>query len=600
MKILLREAKKRYYENELTKHQGDPKKQWNLLNNFLNESSGNSPISEIIYNNISLQQPTSIANAFSDFFSSIPTTQSGIPKCSVSRVASSFFLLPVTADEVCSVLLNLKNKCAGLDNISAYHLKLVARNISGILSDIINLMFQQGVFPKLLKKSKIVPVFKKDDKRTVSNYRPISILSSLSKVIEKLFVDRLSNYLSKFNILHPCQFGFRSGSSTSLALVSLLDYLKKSIDSGKFIGSVFLDFTKAFDTINHATLFNKLEAYGVTGAPLTFLKNYLHNREWSVYVSGASSETKLINQGVPQGSILGPLLFIIYINDLVDAIKSTHCVLYADDTTIIAAEDSLTALTLHLNNTFLDISKWCYENQLIINPAKTKFMIFRSAQRPLPFHQPLTLGPHSIPTCDTVIFLGVHLDCHLKFNLHTNHLRKKTSFGIRAIIKAREVFHINVLMSLYFAFIHSHIMYGIAAWGNTYDCHLSPIQNIQNQVIRIITNSSRYSSAGHLLQDNKILPVRKLFFYSIAVLLFQLRNALLPFEFIDSVFLQNNNVTRFAMNLNFLLPASRTNYGKMTTAYAAITFWNNMPLSVKTMPTLSSFKKSLKSFLLNY
>lgn len=132
----------------------------------------------------------------------------------------------------------------------------------------------------------MVPVFRKNDKEVISHYRPISILSYLSKVIEKLFVDRLSNYLRKFNILHPCQFGFRSGSS-SLALVSLINYIKKSIHSNKFVGSVFLDFIKAFDTIIHATLFNKLKAYGITGAPLTFPQNYLHNRECSVYVAGA-------------------------------------------------------------------------------------------------------------------------------------------------------------------------------------------------------------------------------------------------------------------------------------------------------------------------
>lgn len=406
--------------------------------------------------------------------------------------------------------MELKDTSAGLDNIRASHLKLVANLISNTLSKIVNLIFKSGISPQILKKAKIIPVFKKGDRLLISNYRPISILSSISKIIERLFANRLNNYLNKFNLL----FGFRAGSSTGLALLSLTDYIRKSIDSGLLVGSVFLDFTKAFDTINHNTLFYKLGFYGITGPALPFLQNYLINREGMVYIGDNFSRTKIINQGVPQGSILGPLLFIIDINDIVDNLQSPHCVLYADDTTLSCAQKSLPHLISSMNDVLRKAMDWCHANNLIINPSKTKFMLFRPEQKHVPFLPEVLLGTDSIPVSDHVIFLGVHLDTHLKFRTHFNHLRRKTAYGIRALIKARQVLPCRALLSLYFAFIHSHLTFGIVAWGNTYNSHISYVQHIQNQAIRIITKSTFYSDAFVLLRQNNLLSVHKLFQYN--------------------------------------------------------------------------------------
>lgn len=599
LNLMLKDAKRRYYENEFSKFKNNPKMQWKLLNNFLNNASRNVPISNIIHEGRTFKQPDDIANAFSDYFSNLPTAGQSVATVNMCRSSHNFYLFPVTPDEVRATLLTLKDTSAGLDNVCAYHLKLVAHCVSVPLSIIINKIFALGIFPSFLKRAKIIPVFKKGDKHLISNYRPISILSSLSKVIEKLFANRLNNYLTKFNILRPCQFGFRSGSSTNLALLSLTDFIKKSFDLGMIVGSVFLDFTKAFDTINHDILFQKLESYGLTGPALNFLKNFLINREGSVCVNNAYSMPKIINQGVPQGSILGPLLFIIYINDLADSINASHCVLYADDTTVSSADKCLSNLTYNLNIVLTKVTKWCLINHLIINPSKTKFMIFRPPQKRVSYIPTISLFSNTISPCDSVLFLGVFIDSHLKFHKHIDHLRNKTAFGIRALIKSRPFFSRQALLSLYFAFVHSHITYGIVAWGNTYDCHLAPLQHIQNQALRIITNSSFRANACVLLQQNNVLSVRNLFYYNIATFLFQLRDNNLSYQFIDRQLLQNNNSTRFAANENYLLPIVRTNYGQMTSAFAAISFWNSLSTELKSSSSLFSFKHMLKTFLLN-
>lgn len=597
---LLKQAKKRYYENEFVKNKNNPKQQWNLLNAFLSTTKNNAAVSKITHNGMNLNQPIHIANAFSDYFSSsyTQTCQNINVRHNIRRASQSFFLFPVTENEVFATISSLNNTSAGLDKISIRHLKLVAHLISDTLSSIINLIFKSGVFPSFLKKAKVIPVFKKGDRLLISNYRPISILPTISKIIERLFAKRLNSYLSKFNLLNECQFGFRSGRSTNLALLSLTDYIKKSIDSGNFVGSVFLDLSKAFDTINHDVLFQKLEAYGVTGPALTFLKSYLLNRQFTVYVADTFSETKTFNQGVPQGSILGPLLFNLYINDLPNLLQSYHCILYADDTTISLSDESIISLTSKLNTALNNVVNWCHDNYLSINPEKTKFMIFRTFNKQITILPDLMLGPHSIAPCNHTTFLGVELDPSLTFCFHFSHLKQKTAFGIRALLKARPFFPHQALLSLYFAFVHSHINYGIASWGNAYSSHLSSVQHIQNQCIRIITCSSHRSSASALLRENKILSVNNLFHYNLGVFFYQLLHSYISYDSIDLNRLRTKNCTRFAANNNFLLPSVHTNYGKKTSCFAAISFWNSLPLTVKSLSSITSFKNSLKNFLL--
>lgn len=225
-------------------------------------------------------------------------------------------------------------------------------------------------------------------------------------------------------------------------------------------------------------------------------------------------------------------------------------------------------------------------------------MLFKSAQRSLTFIPELKLGIHSIPACTDVTFLGIHLDSNLTFRCHFQHLKQKTAFGIRALIKARPFFCREALLALYFAFIHSHINYGIVSWGNTYACHLSSIQHIQNQSMRIITSSTMQSNAAALLRLYSILPVNHLFQFNIVVLLHKLLHNNLAFPFIAVDLLQNKNATRFAANNNFLLPMVHTNYGKKTSAFTAISLWNELPSTIKSCSSLEIFKKLLKCHFL--
>lgn len=224
-------------------------------------------------------------------------------------------------------------------------------------------------------------------------------------------------------------------------------------------------------------------------------------------------------------------------------------------------------------------------------------MIFRNAHKILPNRPDLILDGHIIPDSNCVSFLGIKLDCNLKFSDHIAFIKHKCTFGIRALIRSKPYFSKGALLSLYFAFIHSHITYGIVSWGNTYHCHLSSIQHLQNQAIRIITNSNFFTNASPLLRDHNILHITGLFRYHLTIMFHKLLNKQLSYDFIDSRHLTNTNITRFAHSSNFLLPIVHTNYGKMTSTFTAIKLWNDLPLTVKTS-SVHEFKYAIKLFYL--
>lgn len=304
----LKNAKKVFFERKLIECSNDAKIKWKLINQFLNAKTSAQSITTIMKDDSALQDPVTISNAFCEFFS--PTeTVAHVEAPALIREPQSFFLRACTPYEVQDVITNLNNTGPGLDNIHSSHIKSVKHIISVPLCHIINQIFETGVFPRPLKRAKVVPIFKKGDPSQMQNYRPISILPFLSKVVEKLLEMQIHNYYAKFNILSPLQFGFRRGQSTESALLYFSDWIRAQLDSGMIAAAVFVDYTKAFDNINHCILFSKLESYGITGPALTLIKSYLSDRYQCVCIEGILSSHKLINKEVPQGSILGALLF---------------------------------------------------------------------------------------------------------------------------------------------------------------------------------------------------------------------------------------------------------------------------------------------------
>ena len=383
----LRNCEIKYYSDELELNQRDMTKTWKVIRMILGLNSNNSRQKLTLnINNNTVTDSKQIANAFNNFFVSIgPQLARGLagdtnPLLYVKHINNSMVMLDVTSMEVENVINSLKNASPGPDEFPAFVGKECLDSIIEPLTHLINISFRSGVFPSELKLAKVVPIFKSGDSSSVNNYRPISVLSFFSKVFERVVYNRVLDFLCKNNVLYDYQFGFRQKHSAQHALITLIDKIHTSLDNGDIAITILLDLKKAFDTVNHQILLQKLNAYGIRGNMLKWFESYLTDRSQYVVYDGIKSDIYNVTCGVPQGSILGPLLFILNMNDICNASELLFTILYADDTCVLLSGKDLTKLIMVINAELKSLSAWFRSNKLTVNTQKTFFMIFHRSR----------------------------------------------------------------------------------------------------------------------------------------------------------------------------------------------------------------------------
>ena len=301
-----------------------------------------------------------------------------------------------------------------------------------------------GVFPSVLKTAKVVPVFKKDSKLDYSSYRPISLLSHIEKILEKLMYKRLYTFLNNNNIIYNLQFGFRQQYSTSHALINITEKIRKALDGGNIGYEVFVDLQKAFDTVDHQILLAKLNHYGICGVTNDWFKSYLSNRNQYVSINGFDSGLTSINCGIPQGSVLGPLLFLLYINDLSQAIKFCKDHHFADDTNLLCLSNSIKKLNKLVNTDLKHLVNWLNANKISLNVKKTEMVIFKSNQKKFESDLKIKLcGKRLYPT-ESVKYLGVKIDTTLNWQYHVNDLSIKLNRANALLFKMRKYVSLKI------------------------------------------------------------------------------------------------------------------------------------------------------------
>jgi hypothetical protein len=431
-----------------------------------------------------------------------------------------------------------------------------------------------------------------------SNYRPISVLPSFSKNFEKAIYNRLLSFLKTSDIIADTQFGFRKGHSTYMAILKLYDKISASIDKGKFAISVFVDLAKAFDTLDHNILCSKLYHYGVRGIALDLLTNYLTNR--SQFTSGyaLSSAYNKVIYGVPQGSILGPLLFILYINDIVNCSEVLQLYLFADDTTVFHSDSDFQKLITVLNFELNKLNMWFKANKLSVNVQKTKYILFGFKTAPVSDSYSLMLDSYTLERVNSIKFLGVYIDEKLTWSFHINHVCSKIARGLGILGRLRHIFPLTILSTLYYSLIYPYICYCCILWGGAYSNVLNAVVILQNKAIRLLTNSPYRSSASPLYGQLKMLKVSDVYKNQVLLFMHGVKNTYLP-RTCYSFFTVSPSSTHYTRCISyFILKTCRTNVRKKSICIAGPLLWNTIPVELQALHSPLQFKLSLKSLLM--
>ena len=360
--------------------------------------------------------------------------------------------------------------------------------IAPALTKIFNLAINTGIYPDNLKIAKVIPIFKKGDQTSVNNYRPISILSPINKIFEKILYSRLMSYINKSNILYKYQFGFRKNHSTEHALIELVDQIKLNMSGNQMTCGIFIDLSKAFDTVNHQILIDKLEHYGIRGKALDIFRSYLSNRKQYVHIGNSKSKLLPISCGVPQGSVLGPLFFLIFINDLYKCCPDGKVRLFADDTTIFFYKNNINDIISTGKNIMTELTSWLMANKLTLNADKSSFTIFKSNKRVIPnMPDHIEFLDKKIQRASHNKFLGIILDENLTWSNHIAELTNKLKRLFHIFYNIRDYLSKENIKNIYYALVYSRIKYGISVYGQACASKMKRIQTLQNQLLKVLS-----------------------------------------------------------------------------------------------------------------
>lgn len=611
----LQNLKNDYDRSKLTQSKGDCKKTWNAVKSICNITSKKSSTSSLLETS---DTPAESLNSVNYFFSTIGDSLAGktlqklnmteheLAKLATSNLIpleKSMFFSPTNEFEIIKIINSLKTHSAsGFDNVSNSLIKQAQHIFASPLTHLFNLSLSTGTVPDCLKIANITPVFKAGDPYDVTNYRPISLLTSFSKILEKIVNSRLLSFLENNNLLAENQFGFRTGRSTEDAVVRMTNHITSNLDSGKKCVGVFLDLAKAFDTVSRRILLGKMQSMGIRGIPLNWFISYFSNRRQRVCVDGMCSEFSEMTFGVPQGSVLGPTLFLIYINDLckLDLAKA-ETLAFADDTALIFHGDTWDEVTESTHRGLRQVLQWLNNNLLSLNTFKTKFLNFSISQRSAPT-RPLIIKLHecsrfssnscscpSIENLRSIKYLGVYIDDRLTWKKHIDVVNVRVRKLKYLFVKLRKVADETLIRLIYMALCQSIVSYCVVAWGAACGTFMIKLERAQRAILKIAHNKPFRFSTDSLYNECQLLRVRQVFI--MATLLRFHKTALFCIR----------PTTRSVRNISWLVPKTKTKFAKRSPLFLGPFLYSRVNKDLEILHCLKGkCKQLIKKWLYSY
>lgn len=597
---LIRFTKNKYYENKLVDCEGDQRKMWKNLNNIISVKE-KIKCTSIIFDGIECNDIDLISNKFNNYFvESVQEIYDSIPQVNqVNNIhiqQTQFFeFKPTSVDELYIILKTFKNKSNKGDLITTQVLKDSFDMVGFFFVDIINQSLFTSEVPVNWKKTTIIPIPKVRNTKQNSEFRPINILPIHEKLLEKVVQKQLIDYIESNKLLTKKQSGFRGKHSCETALNLVLASWKHEIQSGDNILAVFLDFKRVFETLDRTILLNKLYSFGLNDGVIRWFSNYLSERYQCTNFNNNVSDWKENNLGVPQGSVLGVLLFILYINDIESCLEHCEVNLFADDTLLTISSSNIEDSISKINSDLSKLSEWLKMNKLKLNLSKTKYMVIGTKN--IIVDTPITIDSIQIERVKQFKYLGIVLDEKLTFSEHMNSVIKKLSGKISYMYRVNKKLTKRAKLTVYNSMILPHFQYcsTILFLGNEGD--LNQLQIQQNKVMRIVLNCSRETSVASMLDDLKWLNVRQLINYNVLFLIYKITKDLMPVYLSENItYIRDYHNINLRSRDNIKLPSYTKTISQNNIYYKGVKMYNEMPMDIK-QNNINKFKKLLKIYV---
>ena len=609
----IEKAKQKYYNELIIENKSNSAKIWKIVNELVNLKPSqqvdinqlNTKTGEVITNPATISENLNayFANIGKKMAETIPEVDMDTNATAPTGIINSFFLTPTYPNEINNIIDSFKDsKATRYTDAETKFIKISKSVISPFLCKLINDCFSKGVYPNCLKIAEVIPIFKKGDRKEASNYRPISILSQFDKILEKLIYSRIINFIEKNELLCENQFGFRKNSSTIFAINSIYDKFINNIDQNLYTCCLFLDLSKAFDTVDHDILLDKLyRNFGIRGKPLDLLTSYLKNRYQYTNVRKFMSSYTKVSCGVPQGSCLGPLLFLLYINDI-SLISNFDTTLFADDTCLMMADNNLKNLEHKVQIELKKVNSWLCQNKLSLNFSKTNYMLIN--KQPLKTchcNFKVALNDITINRVHTVKYLGLFIDDNLKWTSQINYLSTQLARCTGLFYRLRNFVSRETLCMLYYSLVYSRIQYGITAWATANKTSQEIIRVRLNKILRIILFRNLYTPTSQMYKELQVLKVEDIYQLELAKFMYQLHHSQLPKNFYHS-FRKLNTIhqheTRLINSTTYYRPRINKLFSQKLFSHRGSKLWGNLESELKSMHWVS-FKKAYKLKLIN-